>query len=91
MTDSELLAALRRLKVETGSMACLGCGHEHNCGIHGCAILRVLLEAAESAGYGEAPVVMAGRRFSAMHLRVETLIGAETRGELVELVPDTPQ
>ena len=40
MKDQELVKALRRLKVETGSMACLGCGHEHNCGIHGCALLR---------------------------------------------------
>ena len=40
MTRTELLAALRRLKVETGSLACLGCGYEHSCGIHGCAILR---------------------------------------------------
>ena len=35
-----VLSALHRLKVETGSLACLGCGHEHNCGVHGCAILR---------------------------------------------------
>ena len=35
-----MIAALRRLKVQTGSLACLGCGREHNCGIHGCAILR---------------------------------------------------
>ena len=40
MRDEDLLAALRRLKVETGSLVCVGCGHEHNCGIHGCAILR---------------------------------------------------
>lgn len=40
MSDRELIAALRRLKVQTGSLACLGCGWEHNCGIHGCAILR---------------------------------------------------
>lgn len=40
MTDKELIASLRRLKVQTGSLACLGCGREHNCGIHGCAILR---------------------------------------------------
>lgn len=31
---------LQRLKVESGSIVCLGCGHEHNCGIHGCAIIR---------------------------------------------------
>lgn len=40
MTDRELIASLRRLKVETGSIACLGCGYEHNCGIHGCVILQ---------------------------------------------------
>ncbi len=47
MTMKELITALQRLKVETGSIACLGCGHEHNCGIHGCAIIR---EAAEKLG-----------------------------------------
>ena len=40
MIDRELISALRRLKVETGSLVCLGCGYEHNCGVHGCAILR---------------------------------------------------
>lgn len=40
MSDNDLIAALRRLRVQTGSLACLGCGREHNCGIHGCAILR---------------------------------------------------
>ncbi len=40
MTNKELIEALSRLKVETGSLACTGCGHEHNCGIHGCAIIR---------------------------------------------------
>lgn len=37
---NSLLADLRRLKVETGSLACMGCGREHNCGAHGCAVLR---------------------------------------------------
>jgi|GEM_PF-1161361 len=37
---NESVRALRRLSVETGSLACLGCGHEHNCSTHGCAILR---------------------------------------------------
>ena len=40
MRDEDLLAALRRLKVQTGSLACLGCGYEHDCGVHGCMILR---------------------------------------------------
>lgn len=40
MSNRELIASLRRLKVEIGSLVCVGCGYEHNCGIHGCAILR---------------------------------------------------
>ena len=40
MKTDELIEALRRLKVQTGSLACLGCGHEHNCGTGGGAIIR---------------------------------------------------
>lgn len=36
----ELVAALRSLKLQTGSIACLGCGHEHNCSTSGCALIR---------------------------------------------------
>lgn len=47
MRDEDLLAALRRLKVETGSLVCLGCGYEHDCGVHGCAIVRAAAERLE--------------------------------------------
>ena len=40
MKDQELVSAIRRLKVETGSLACMGCGHAHNCGVSGCAVMR---------------------------------------------------
>lgn len=40
MRDQELVNAIRRLKVETGSLACMGCWHEHNCGVSGCAVMR---------------------------------------------------
>lgn len=40
MRTEEILTALRRLKVETGSLVCMGCGREHDCGIHGCRIVR---------------------------------------------------
>lgn len=39
MKRNDLIKALRRLKVETGSLACMGCGHEHGCSVHGCAII----------------------------------------------------
>lgn len=40
MTSEEIVKALRCLRAETGSLSCLGCGHEHSCNIHGCQILR---------------------------------------------------
>lgn len=46
MTDlDELIRQLSRMKVQTGSLVCLGCGLEHNCGIHGCAVLRRAISA----------------------------------------------
>ena len=47
MTTDELLKALARLRVETGSLACLGCGREHNCSTKGCAILRAAADLIE--------------------------------------------
>lgn len=44
MTNEELIQALDRLKVQTGSLACLGCGYEHNCATKGCRILREAVE-----------------------------------------------
>ena len=49
MDFSATLAALRRLRVETGSFVCFGCGHEHNYSTHGCAILRNAVEHMEAA------------------------------------------
>ena len=47
---AELIQALNRLKVQTGSLACLGCGYEHNCSTKGCRIMR---EAVEQLGKKE--------------------------------------
>ena len=55
MEDSELIAALRRMKVETGSIACLGCGHEHSCGIHGCAVMRAAADRLEALTQADRP------------------------------------
>ena len=49
MNRMELLEALGKLSVETGSLACLGCGYEHNCNTHGCAILRAAKAALKTA------------------------------------------
>ena len=49
MDFNATLNTLRKLCAETGSLACLGCGHENNCSIHGCAILRNAIEHMEVA------------------------------------------
>ena len=88
MTISDLIKALQRLKVETGSIACLGCGHEHNCGIHGCAIIR---EAAENLGdfnavFDEDTVVrLAGQCLTVEPGRLRELAEADKAGRLVVL------
>lgn len=47
MNVKERIEQLRKLSVQTGSLACLGCGQEHGCSAHGCAILRGAAEDLE--------------------------------------------
>lgn len=44
MKTSDLIEALNRLKVQTGSLICLGCGLEHNCSTQGCRLIREAVE-----------------------------------------------
>ena len=39
MTDKQLVAQLRQMKVNTKGIICLGCEYENNCGIHGCTVI----------------------------------------------------
>ena len=48
MNYEEIMKWLRSKKVETGSLLCLVCGHEHNCGIHGCAVMQAAADAMEN-------------------------------------------
>lgn len=43
MNNDVLRRELRRIAVDP-NYSCLGCGFEHNCSIHGCAIIREALE-----------------------------------------------
>lgn len=40
MTTENLIKHLNRLKVQTGSLACMDCKYEDACGVHGCVIMR---------------------------------------------------
>lgn len=88
MTTNKLIKALRRLKVETGSIACLGCGHEHNCGIHGCAIIREAAETLDdfNAVFNEATIVrLDGQCLKVEPGRLRELAEADKEGRLVVL------
>lgn len=88
MTINELIKALRSLKIQTNSFACLGCGHEHNCGIHGCAIIR---EAAEKLGYfntvfpEDAVLKLAGQCLKVEPGRLRELAEADKEGRVLVL------
>lgn len=36
----ELARRMREMAVNTGALNCLGCGYEHSCGVHSCAVLK---------------------------------------------------
>lgn len=50
MNRSDTISGLKQLKVETGSLACLGCGYEHKCTTSGCAIIRSAIALLEKMG-----------------------------------------
>lgn len=47
--DPAALRQLRRLAVERRPAACCGCGYEHHCTTHGCAVIRKALEALDTS------------------------------------------
>lgn len=50
MERLELISALRRMKAETGSLVCLGCGYENSCSVKGCALIRAAADMLECDG-----------------------------------------
>lgn len=48
MNMEELLKQAEVLAVERRPEACLGCGFEHSCSIHGCAVIKKLIERARA-------------------------------------------
>ena len=54
VATEDLVAMLRHVSVETGSLTCPGCGHEHSCGTRGCALIR---EAADRLDASRAPTL----------------------------------
>lgn len=74
MKNSEIAELLRKVRVETRSLTCLGCGYERSCGVHGCAIMNL---AADALGNSE-------RHVEALQKEIEGL-----RGQLPRWIPVT--
>ncbi len=81
MDREHLIAALKMMQVETGSLVCLGCGHEHNCGVHGCAILREAVEQLEEQHF-DASEPLTAEQLRKMHFaRVQIVYPPQYEGD----------
>ena len=58
MPYEELIQALNRLKVQTGSLACLGCGYEQSCAAKGCRILQEAVEQLSTSRPAHEPLFL---------------------------------
>ena len=52
MTDKQLVAQLRKMKLNTKGVVCLGCEHENNCSIHGCTVIGIAVGTIEKYDAG---------------------------------------
>lgn len=50
MKDTDLIAELRHLKINTKSIACLGCGYENGCSVHGCRLIGLAADRLNEVG-----------------------------------------
>ena len=44
MENKEFIRQLEVLAVEKRPTACFGCGMEHDCSVHGCAVINVVIK-----------------------------------------------
>ena len=45
--NTDLIKAMKRIAAKD-QLKCLGCGYEHNCNIHGCAIIKKAIAVIEN-------------------------------------------
>lgn len=55
----ELARRMREMAVNTGGLDCLGCGYEHSCGVHGCAVLKRAADLIENQQHEIAALMQA--------------------------------
>ncbi len=62
MKSTELINALNHMKVQTGSLVCLGCRYEHNCSTQGCRLIREAVDKLCGTGWIDAKVELPPKR-----------------------------
>ena len=55
MEVHEIVYLLNKMAINTGTLNCFGCGHEHNCGTRGCAVMREAADTLEYLSYMDCP------------------------------------
>lgn len=96
--EHEFERQLRTLAIERRPEACLGCGFEHGCSVHGCAVIHAAAErlaACEETGLEpedmkkafneDATLKLAGQILGMSPDRIRELAQAEKEGRLVVL------
>lgn len=84
MNAEKIISALKGLKVQTGSLSCMGCGQEHNCGIHGCAIVLAAIQELEQHAGALDAIAKTAKQLSAIRALVESLSAREAAREYRE-------
>lgn len=49
MSNDTMIRQLKRLSVEGLPFACMGCGQEESCSLHGCAVIKAAIERLEAS------------------------------------------
>ncbi len=86
----ETIDALRRLKVETGSMACLGCKYESRCSVHGCAIMHNAAEMLERYAAALSQALCERNNFRGAYLEIADMLASLHRGRLPPIPAECP-
>lgn len=84
MNDKDLIRAMRRMAVETNSLVCLGCGCEHSCSLHGCAIINKAVARLESLTGPQAAQAEKDGRLVVLPCKVGDTIYVIYHGRIVE-------
>ena len=90
MYVSEIITALRSMKAKPGSLVCLGCVHENNCGVHGCAVMRAAADKLAQTTHALNQALCERNNFRGAYLEIADMLAQLHRGELPPIPEGCP-